>query len=208
MREESQWRVRGGEWRALITFAIAASSLFGAAALVPRIASAQKQPQRANELTLAGLRPGRDTYDAAVRKYREPLQQASGDSKSAPENSGQANWFRGCDGHSLHIEFDSNKVIQTVDLDSYKKATSICQMIKPDSWATGAGISPGMKRESVIAAYGKPGSVSPSRKDGRELELLYYAFDWAGPDVPQVMEITCERASGRVVEIMLAFPSL
>jgi hypothetical protein len=41
-----------------------------------------------------------------------------------------------------------------------------------------------------------------------ELEFLYYAFDWAGADVPQVMEIHCARENGRVVEMTLAFPSL
>ena len=44
--------------------------------------------------------------------------------------------------------------------------------------------------------------------EGRELEFLFYAFDWAGPEVPQVMEVTCERSTGRVVKITLAFPSL
>jgi hypothetical protein len=42
--------------------------------------------------------------------------------------------------------------------------------------------------------------------------LLYYAFDWAGPDVPQVMEVLCtaqkDGEPGRVVEITLAAASL
>jgi hypothetical protein len=42
--------------------------------------------------------------------------------------------------------------------------------------------------------------------------LLYYAFDWAGADVPQVMEVVCtleeDGKPGRVVEITLAAPSL
>jgi len=41
---------------------------------------------------------------------------------------------------------------------------------------------------------------------------LYYAFDWAGPDVPQVMEVVCtapkEGITGLVVEITLAANSL
>ena len=64
----------------------------------------------------------------------------------------------------------------------------------------------------VIALYGEPNWRGPSTKDGRELELLFYPFDWAGPDVPQVMEVLCtpakEGKSGRVVEIMLAAASL
>ena len=48
----------------------------------------------------------------------------------------------------------------------------------------------------------------PATLDGREFELLFYAFDWAGSDVPQVMEITCDRKNGRVWKITLAYPSL
>lgn len=61
-------------------------------------------------------------------------------------------------------------------------------------------------------AHGNPDSRSPSTKNGQPLELLYYAFDWAGPDVPQVMEVVCtaekEGKPGRVVEITLAAGSL
>jgi hypothetical protein len=64
----------------------------------------------------------------------------------------------------------------------------------------------------VVQLYGAPDSRSPSTKGGRQLELLYYAFDWAGADVPQVMEVACTVKEGlppgRVVEITLAAPSL
>ena len=60
--------------------------------------------------------------------------------------------------------------------------------------------------------YGEPDSRSPSTKGGQRLELLYYAFDWAGPDVPQVMEVLCtvekDGMPARVVEITLAASSL
>lgn len=41
-----------------------------------------------------------------------------------------------------------------------------------------------------------------------ELELSFYSFDWAGENVPQSMEVSCDDASGRVVEITLASSSL
>jgi hypothetical protein len=79
-------------------------------------------------------------------------------------------------------------------------------------WVTGHGLVIGDACSRVIALYGQPGSRGPSTKDGQQLELLYYAFDWAGPDVPQVMAVLCtpERNAkpGRVVEITLAAPSL
>jgi hypothetical protein len=75
-------------------------------------------------------------------------------------------------------------------------------------WQTGHGMKLGDTRARVVETYGQPASTGPSVKGARELELLYYAFDWAGSNVPQVMEVSCERATGRVVEILLAFPSL
>jgi len=70
----------------------------------------------------------------------------------------------------------------------------------------------GDAKSKTYSLYGEPDSVSPSTKNGQPLELLYYAFDWAGPDVPQVMEVVCSAPkdgnAGRVVEITLAASSL
>ncbi len=60
--------------------------------------------------------------------------------------------------------------------------------------------------ERVVEIYGEPDSKGPSTQEGRELELLFYSFDWARPNVPQVVEGAL--AGGRVVQITLAFPSL
>jgi hypothetical protein len=66
----------------------------------------------------------------------------------------------------------------------------------------------GDSQDQVFAVYGEPKSTSPSSKYGEELELLVYQFDWAGADVPQLLEVLCARDTGRVVEMTLAFPSL
>ncbi len=56
--------------------------------------------------------------------------------------------------------------------------------------------------------YGERDWRSPGTKNGQPLELLHYAFDWAGPDVPKTMEVVCtapkDGTAGRVVEITLA----
>jgi hypothetical protein len=79
-------------------------------------------------------------------------------------------------------------------------------------WMTSEGMRLGNRTSRVLQLYGEPDSRSPSTKDGQRLELLYYAFDWAGPDVPQVMEVLCTEEKdgqpGRVVEITLAAASL
>lgn len=169
--------------------------------------SAQKQPHLVNELTLAGLRPGRDSHSSALKKLGKPWGlPVTGGNQSVGED-----WLEVCSGSVLHVEFDTRGVIQTIDADFHKNGATVCDEKAPTwkmPWPTGHGVRLGDLQSRVISIYGKPGSVSPGTKDGRELELLYYAFDWAGPDVPQVMEITCEKATGRVVEILLAFPSL
>jgi hypothetical protein len=70
----------------------------------------------------------------------------------------------------------------------------------------------GGESAQVLELYGNPDSRSPSTKGGQPLQLLYYAFDWAGPDVPQVMQVVCtpeqDGQAGRVVEITLAASSL
>lgn len=207
MRERSQWRLGSAEWLALVTLAVGGSFLFGTALLAPRITLAQKQRHGVNELTLAGLRPGRDSRDSALKKLGKPwnLPLSSGN-QSVGED-----WLEVCSGSLLHVEFDTEGVIQTMEADFHKNGAVVCDEKRPNwkmPWPTGHGVRLGDLESRVISIYGKPGSVSPSTKNGRELELLYYAFDWAGPDVPQVLEIACDHETGRVVEIMLAFPSL
>jgi len=79
-------------------------------------------------------------------------------------------------------------------------------------WKTGHNVALGSNVGDLVRIYGEPDSRSPSTKDGQPLELWYYAFDWAGPDVPQVMEVLCTKEQdgqpGRVVEITLAVPRL
>jgi hypothetical protein len=79
-------------------------------------------------------------------------------------------------------------------------------------FSTGMGLRLGDSAARMVQFYGQTNSRSPSTKDGQQLELLYYAFDWAGPDVPQLMEVLCSMEKdgepGRVVEIALAASSL
>jgi hypothetical protein len=79
-------------------------------------------------------------------------------------------------------------------------------------FSTGMGLRLGDAAARVWQLYGEPDSRSPSTKDQQRLELLYYSFDWAGPDVPQMMEVLCtvekDGKPGRVIEITLSASSL
>ena len=180
------------------------AALAGAPALPA--ASAGKDA-RANELTIAGFRPGRDKLSAARARIGNKLP------KTEDEPDRVITWHEFCYGQNLKIEADKDGVIQTLDL----SAMEPMQRCSPEAlaasqqtgyWRTGRGLALGDSRKKVIALYGAPGSNGPSQEGDERRELLYYAFDWAGSDVPQVMEISCDKATGRVVEIMLAFPSL
>ncbi len=163
-------------------------------------------PKHANELTLARLRPGRDTLATAKSLYGEKRRSIS------PDDANVWTWQNECRKRSLRLEADGRGVVQVLTVSEEElQADCHAHAGEPDvasSWRTGKGLGLGDPRTKVVDIYGPPNSVSPSLRGSHELELLFYAFDWAGSDVPQVMEVTCDRASGRVVEITLSSPSL
>jgi len=186
--------------RALCLFLIAASPLLAQEKPAPKPTTAH----RANELTLAGLRPGRATVKTASRQLgRPPANDFSG-------QSGQFLWHDVCRRQMLVADIDGDERIQVIRLG--KGRATDCATESAKLWATGRGLKLDDDVNTVSRLYGPPDSKSPSTRDGQPLELWYYEFDWAGPDVPQVMEVLCTREQdgkpGRVVEITLAAPSL
>lgn len=158
--------------------------------------------QRHNELTLAGLRPGRSTLPT---KQKFP----GFDAPSADATGYQ--WMNHCDGRVLTVEMEKDKV-GTVTVSTLGPIFGDC--INQDeqrlrvSLRTGRGLLLGDQCGRVTELYGKSESQGPSVRGARKLESLFYSFDWAGEDVPQSMEVSCDFASGRVVEITLASSTL
>jgi hypothetical protein len=179
--------------------------------LLSALLQAGNPSQPVNELTLARLRPGTDTLADAEKHYpakrRVPPREKDGRSFW---------WAEPCKGHTLEVELDEQKVIRSITVSSLLMSSPprFCRdsnpppTLFPEGWKTGKGLALGDNCKRAISLYGEPDSRGPSTQSGRDLELLYYPFDWAGPKVPQVMEVTCDRADGRVVQITLAFPSL
>lgn len=159
--------------------------------------------QRHNELTLAGLRPGRDRISTPRSIFRTlPL---------APSRAGVTKWRDDC-GQELRVETGERAIVETVTVSALGGKSESC---KPETNAaqTYEALATGRRLElhdlcaRVIELYGEPESRSPSVQGPRKLELLFYSFDWAGEDVPQSMEVSCD-AAGRVVEIILASSTL
>jgi hypothetical protein len=158
-----------------------------------------------NELTLSAIQPGRDKLSGVEKMIGDKLRADESDSPG-----GHA-WMDPCTGRRLSLEVDRAGVIQTVTISSSNSHENCKSKVDPKKdplWVTGLGLHLGDLAEHVVEVYGPPSSGGPSVKQGHELELMFYMFDWAGSDVPQVMEISCDKETGRVVEIMLAFPSL
>ena len=161
--------------------------------------------RRVNEFTLAGLRPGFDRAISATRKFKEPLTGKEGDR--------QLVWEDTCRFESLFLDVDKQGRIQTIRVTTRtREGKPECGGASRSRWATSQDLALRDPASRVLTLYGEPDSRSPSTKDGQQLELLYYAFDWAGPNVPQVMEVLCTRDKdgkpGQVVEITLAAASL
>jgi hypothetical protein len=189
------------------SLALTAASAAGATgARVPSPGAGQAAVRHTNEVLLAGLRPGRDTFAVAEKRFKTK-------SISEEANSKSREWRDDCSGRSIRLEIDSKSVIQSVTITTLGTQEGKCSDRRPDFldpkfWLTGLGLRMGDSQDRVVGLYGEPNSSGPASKNRQELELLYYQFDWAGSDVPQVMEVLCARDTGRVVEITLAFPSL
>jgi hypothetical protein len=164
------------------------------------------EERRHNETILAKILPGRTSMAKAQTFWSNPT------TKDAENHL--AKWLM-CDGGELNVDFDEDGIIQSVWTSNTKARPSrgcVESVAVAPKLSTGSGLQLGDAAARVLQLYGQPDSRSPSTKDGQQLELLYYAFDWAGPDVPQLMEVLCtvEKGGkpGRVVEITLAVSSL
>lgn len=188
--------------RALLGVMLAAS-LAGAQTTKPAAKNAAER--RANELTLAGLRPGADSVRRAISKYKTPAVGKQGETSFS--------WDDDCRVEALFLDTEPSGKIQTIRVAAHPKwTTADCDRLTRSPWRTGRGLAVSDPASRILQLYGEPDSRSPSTKDGQPLVLWYYAFDWAGENVPQVMEVLCTREAdgkaGRVVEITLAAPSL
>jgi hypothetical protein len=159
-----------------------------------------------NETLLAGLRPGRDTFAVAEKRFKAK-------NLSEGKDSGVKEWRDECSGRAIRLELDNKSVIQSVTITTLASQEGKCgdkrvDFLDPKNWVTGLGLRIGDSQDQIVGLYGEPNSSGPATKNGQELALMYYQFDWAGSDVPQMMEVLCARDSGRVVEITLAYPSL
>ena len=159
--------------------------------------------QRHNELTLAGLRPGKSKLPANAKMLGFP--------RPTKIDETGLYWSASCYGDELHVQESTDQIVQTITASLLGLQVGDC--VRSDAklrrgMRSGKGLMLGDSCGRVTELYGEPESRSPSVQGSRKLELLFYSFDWAGEDVPQSMEVSCDQTTGRVVEITLAASTL
>jgi hypothetical protein len=167
-------------------------------------------PKRVNELTLAGLQPGKDVLEKASKKFGEEANVRARDDPEA--HSWQVNCFL----DDLVIEAGPKGVIRNVAVSVSHAADHMIidcsdrgfSRAFRSRYGSGRNLLLRDRCDRIEEMYGKAASRSPSVKGSDKLELYLYTFDWAGPDVPQVMEVSCDAATQTVAEITLAASSL
>jgi hypothetical protein len=176
-------------------------------ALAVQVGLQAVQRGRVNERTLAGLRPGHDKISAPANEFRGLTRYAAGSDAYV--------WGDICMHRELRVETDDSGVVKIVTVGSNYKpeimAKCAANVMDPKRLrliASGHGLQLGDACGRIGEIYGKAESRSPSVKGSDKLELHLYKFDWAGPDVPQVMEVSCDASSQTVVEITLAAATL
>jgi hypothetical protein len=174
------------------------ASLVAIPALATQGATGLMNSKRPNELTLAGMRPGHDKITAPQKKFRELDRDES--------VTDELLWGDICTHRELRVELNAIKTVQVVTVDNNYKPEIMAKCL-PIVMAP-RGLQLGDPCERVGEIYGKPESESPSVRGSEQLELSLYSFDWAGAGVPQVMEVSCDAASKKVVAIMLAASTL
>ena len=183
------------------------ASLVAVLSLAAQAATGLMKSKRPNELTLAGIRPGRDEITAPQKKFRELDRDESATQELL--------WGDICTHRELRVELNASKTVQVVTVDNNYKPEVMAKCLpiatapsRLKLLATGHGLQLGDSCERVGEIYGKPESESPSVRGSEQLELSLYSFDWAGAGVPQVMEVSCHAASKKVVAITLAASTL
>ena len=195
--------------RASKRFWLLVSVVAAVAALAMQVGSRAERKGRVNELTLAGLRPGHDTISAPAKAFRGLTLDAAVTDVYV--------WGDICTHRELRVEADANGggVVKTVSVASKYKpeimakcAASVMDPKRLKLIASGHGLQLGDACGRIEGMYGKAESRSPSVAGSDKLELYLYKFDWAGTDVPQVMEVSCDASSQTVAEITLAAATL
>lgn len=182
--------------RTLAAAAICFLLALGLAAQDP-VSSTDHPAGNVNELTLAGLRPGRDQIAAAVARLGRAFTHPSPDEKDL---------YVWCDARAhwqLSLEAGSDGTIQVVTANRVADPAPTCSAHLTANPSTGRGMRLGDPAQKLKQIYGKPFFAGPSSWNGHDVQLIVFNFSWAGADQPQILESSFD-PSGHLVKITLS----
>jgi hypothetical protein len=159
--------------------------------------------KRKNESTLAGLRPGRDKLRTATNIHGPYFL------KVKPDSEREVAWVDSMKRRVLRLELNEAGIIQSVTvstldsiLDSPEKKTDA--PLPSVKLATGRGLR--IAHEGfgdVKDTYGDPDESFEAVRHGTTVEVMVYLFEKS----PRLMEVSCERGGGRILQVKLAVES-
>ena len=200
-------------WLAILALLLVAGLVAGLWAQDPAD-SADHPPGNINELTLAGLRPGRTSLASAEKRLGGGWQHPSRDEKDM---------YVWCDASTrlrLSLEVQSGIVhVVTVEkflprplgqtrerpgqnVASHPRPDACTATLRPSVARTGRGVKLGDTPARLKSVYGKPFFQGPASWEGRNVDLIVFNFSWAGPHLPQILESSFD--NGRLVKMTLS----
>ncbi len=153
----------------------------------------------ASELTLAGLRPGRDRLARAVALYGKRYTEAYGNTPDILQ------WADRRKGVFLRVELREDKTIVAVTVSSLGPEDAPSVALPGSAASSGRGLRLGDPLEKSIRLYGEPYFQGPSVEGKRELILVVHKFS-SEEDQPQILETSYDSKTRRLVKMTLSFP--
>lgn len=150
-----------------------------------------------NELTLAGLRPGRSTLQDAIRHYGPHWFHPT------PQETDLYLWSDPAHHLLLSAEVNQQGQIRVVSVTRTERTAPVRSVLPLRAATTGRGVRLGTTEQHLRAVYGKPFFEGPSSLNGHDVHLIVYNFSWAGTDKPQILESSFDR-SGHLVKMSLS----
>lgn len=155
--------------------------------------------QETSELTLAGLRPGRDKLARAVALYGKRYSEAYANTPDLLV------WADPRKHLYLKLELREDKTIDAVTVASFGPDGLAATVLPRTGAATGRGLRLGDPMEKALRLYGEPYFQGSSSEGERELLLVVHKFS-AERDQPQILETSYDARTLRLVKITLSFP--
>lgn len=179
--------------------ALAVTVLILSLELLPANMLAAQEKVGAAELTLAGLRPGRDKLDRAIRLYGKRYTQAFANTPDLLLWADQRKRL------FLRLELQEDRTIDAVTVASFGPESAPAADLPAVAAASGRGLRLGDLLEKCLQLYGRPYFRGPSTEGGRELLLVVYKFN-VSEDQPQILETSYDPKTLRLLKMTLSFP--